>query len=52
VTAMFAHAEHGISNTKRCPSGTRVSTRNSDGYFVMMRELHRSGRCGHITARV
>ena len=44
VTAMFPHAEHGIFEYKTLPDGTRVSTRNSEGYFNMMRDFIRSGR--------
>jgi len=44
VTAMFPHAEHGIFEYETLPDGTRVSTRNPDGYFSMMRDFIRSGR--------
>jgi hypothetical protein len=44
ATAMFPHAEHGIFEYETLPDGTRVSTRNSDGYFAMMRDFIRSGR--------
>jgi hypothetical protein len=44
VTALFPHAEHGIFEYETLPDGTRVSTRNSDGYFAMMRDFIRSGR--------
>jgi pimeloyl-ACP methyl ester carboxylesterase len=44
VTAMFPHAEHGILEYETLPDGTRVSTRNPDGYFNMMRDFIRSGR--------
>jgi pimeloyl-ACP methyl ester carboxylesterase len=44
VTAMFPHVEHGIFEYETRPDGTRVSTRNPDGYFRMMRDFIRSGR--------
>ncbi len=44
VTAMFPHAEHGIFEYETLPDGTRLSTRNSDGYFRMMCDFIRSGR--------
>jgi len=44
VTAMFPHAEHGIFEYETLPDGTRASTRNSDGYFSMMRDYIRGGR--------
>jgi hypothetical protein len=44
VTVMFPHAEHGIFEYETLPDGTRVSTRNPDGYFSMMCEFIRSGR--------
>jgi uncharacterized protein len=44
VTAMFPHAEHGIFEYETLPDGTRVSTRNPDGYFSMMRDFILSGR--------
>ena len=43
MTAMFPHAEHGIFEFETLPDGTRLSTRNSDGYFYMMRDYIRSG---------
>jgi hypothetical protein len=44
VTALFPHTEHGIFEYETLPDGTRTSTRNSDGYFSMMRDYIRSGR--------
>ena len=44
VTAMFPHAEHGIFEYETLPDGTRVSTRNPDGYFSMMRDFILGGR--------
>jgi len=44
VTAMFPHAEHGIFEYETLPDGTRVSTRNAEGYFAMMCDYIRSGR--------
>jgi pimeloyl-ACP methyl ester carboxylesterase len=36
--AVFPHAEHGIYEFESKPDGTRVDTRNSAGYFDMMRD--------------
>ena len=37
--AAFPHAEHGIYEYETKADGTtRVSTRNSEGYFYMMRD--------------
>jgi uncharacterized protein len=44
ITAVFPNAEHGIFEYETLPDGTRVDTRNSDGYFSMMRDFIRSGR--------
>ena len=44
VTAVFPHADHGIYEYETKADGTRVSTRNSDGYFSMMRDFIRTGR--------
>jgi pimeloyl-ACP methyl ester carboxylesterase len=44
VTAMFPHADHGIFEYETLPDGTRISTRNPDGYFSMMCDFIRSGR--------
>ena len=44
VAAVFPHAEHGIYEYETASSGERTSTRNSDGYFVMMRDFIRDGR--------
>lgn len=53
VTAVFPHAEHGIFEYETLPDGTRVSTRNADGYFSMMRDFIRSGRLlGHYGSSV
>jgi pimeloyl-ACP methyl ester carboxylesterase len=46
VTAVFPHADHGIYEYETKTDGTRVSTRNPDGYFAMMRDFIRSGRVG------
>jgi len=43
VTAMFPHAEHGIFEYETSADGTRLSTRNSAGYFYMMRDYIRTG---------
>lgn len=42
--AVFPHADHGIYEYETAADGKRVSTRNSDGYFAMMRDFIRSGR--------
>jgi pimeloyl-ACP methyl ester carboxylesterase len=36
--AVFPHAEHGIYEFETKPDGTREDTRNSEGYFGMMRD--------------
>jgi pimeloyl-ACP methyl ester carboxylesterase len=41
---MFPHADHGIYEYETGADGTRVSTRNPDGYFRMMRDFIRNGR--------
>ncbi|HEY1582418.1 MAG TPA: hypothetical protein VGF73_04895 [Chthoniobacterales bacterium] len=46
VTAVFPHADHGIYEYETKADGTRVSTRNPDGYFAMMRDFIRTGRIG------
>jgi len=46
VTAVFPHADHGIYEYETKPDGTRMSTRNPDGYFAMMRDFIRTGRVG------
>ena len=46
VTAVFPHADHGIYEYETKADGTRVSTRNPDGYFAMMRDFIRTGRVG------
>jgi pimeloyl-ACP methyl ester carboxylesterase len=42
--AAFPHAEHGIYEFETTPDGERDNTRNSDGYFAMMRDFARDGR--------
>jgi hypothetical protein len=42
--AVFPHADHGIYEYETTSDGKRVSTRNSDGYFMMMRDFMRDGR--------
>jgi pimeloyl-ACP methyl ester carboxylesterase len=42
--AMFPHADHGIYEYETGANRTRVSTRNPDGYFAMMRDFIRNGR--------
>jgi uncharacterized protein len=41
--AMFPHAEHGIYEFETLADGTRASTRNSAGYFNMMRDFILTG---------
>lgn len=38
-TALFPRADHGIYEYETRPDGTRVSTRNPDGYFALMRDF-------------
>lgn len=42
--AVFPHAEHGIYQFEMKPDGTRVDTRNPEGYFAMMRDFILSGK--------
>lgn len=42
--AVFPHAEHGILEYETAADGTRISTRNPDGYFAMMRDFVLEGR--------
>ena len=42
--AVYPHAEHGIYRFETKPDGTRVDTRNPDGYFAMMRDFILSGK--------
>lgn len=42
--AIFPHAEHGIYEFETNPDGERVDTRNSDGYFRMMRDFIIDGK--------
>ncbi|MGN6314346.1 MAG: alpha/beta hydrolase family protein [Rhodanobacteraceae bacterium] len=42
--AVFPHAEHGIYEFETKPDGTRVDTRNPDGYFDMMRDYILDGK--------
>ena len=44
TTAMFPNAEHGIYEYETAADGTRLSTRQPDGYFRMMRDFIRDGR--------
>ena len=46
MTAVFPRADHGIYEYETKADGTRVSTRNPDGYFAMMRDFIRTGRVG------
>lgn len=38
-TVVFPRADHGIYEYETQPDGTRVSTRNPDGYFALMRDF-------------
>lgn len=42
--AIFRRAEHGIFEYEEAADGTRLSTRNSQGYFTMMRDYILDGR--------
>ena len=42
--AVYPHAEHGMYQFETKPDGTRVDTRNPEGYFAMMRDFILSGR--------
>ncbi|HWG10987.1 MAG TPA: alpha/beta hydrolase [Rhodanobacteraceae bacterium] len=37
--AIFPHSEHGILEYETAADGSRVDTRNPDGYFAMMRDF-------------
>ena len=54
TVAVFPHAEHGIYEYETAPDGTRLSTRQPDGYFQMMRDFIFHGRIGpsYGTARI
>lgn len=42
--ALFPRADHGIYEYETEADGERVTTRNSDGYFAMIRDFARDGR--------
>jgi pimeloyl-ACP methyl ester carboxylesterase len=42
--ALFPHADHGIYEYETRADGERVSTRNPDGYFSLMRDFIRDGK--------
>ena len=44
TTAIFPGAEHGIYEYETAADGTRLSTRQPDGYFTMMCDFIRDGR--------
>src|SRR5215813_2699264 len=44
--ALFAHAEHGLTEYEVDKQGERISTRYSEGYFAMMRDFIEEGRLG------
>jgi uncharacterized protein len=54
TTVVFPHTEHGIFEYETAPDGTRLSTRQPDGYFQMMRDFILDGRIGarYGTARI
>jgi hypothetical protein len=39
TTAVFADADHGMHEFETLPDGERVSTRQPEGYFLMMRDF-------------
>ena len=42
--AVFPHADHGIYEYETDADGKRTSTRNSNGYYTMMRDFIRNGK--------
>ena len=44
TVAVFPNTEHGIYEFETKPDGTRVDTRNPEGYFAMMRDFIMHGR--------
>ena len=46
TVATYADADHGIYEFETGEDGKRVSTRNPDGYFTMMRDFIVEGRLG------
>jgi pimeloyl-ACP methyl ester carboxylesterase len=52
--ALFPHAEHGIYEYETAVDGTRLSTRQPDGYLRMMRDFIVKGRiaANYGTARI
>ena len=44
ITAMFSGAEHGMYEYEVAPDGTRLSTRQPEGYFKMMADFIRDRR--------
>jgi hypothetical protein len=44
TTAVYPLADHGIYEYETRPDGERVSTRNPEGYFQMMRDYIVHGR--------
>jgi pimeloyl-ACP methyl ester carboxylesterase len=44
--AVFPHAEHGIYEFETAADGSRLDTRNPEGYFAMMRDFILDGRIG------
>ena len=43
---VYPHTDHGIYDYETDADGKRVSTRNPDGYFAMMRDFIRDGKIG------
>lgn len=46
TTAIFAGADHGMYLYETGPDGSRLSTREPEGYFAMMRDFILTGRTG------
>ena len=46
TTVIFPHAEHGIYEFETAPDGSRLDTRQPDGYFRMMCDFILDGRIG------
>jgi pimeloyl-ACP methyl ester carboxylesterase len=44
MTVLFPHAEHGMFEYETLPDGTRVATRNAEGYFSIMADFIRDGK--------
>ena len=42
TTVVFPNADHGMYEFKTLPNGARVSTRQPEGYFILMRDFIKS----------